>query len=160
MPKSTKRTSKTGKASKAPKVEFGAKSAFVRSVAVDVPASEVVALAKKQGLALSENHVYNIRATDRKQATKSGKVPRAVKSGRPSTSNEASLYAEQFRTAVVKIGFIEAEKIWENLRVVCGVNSDEPAPTVRRRTVVTPSAVMGGTAPSPASTAPSTTSGE
>ena len=75
---------RTTKKKNTAKLPFGAKSNFVRKHP-KMPAKELSALAKKEGLQITEAHIYNIRATDRKAAgkpaagkRKSAKATRAV----------------------------------------------------------------------------------
>ncbi len=51
--------------------QFGAKAAFIRSLPQSVPAKEVVAEAAKQGLHITEGHVYNLRSSTTKKPKQS-----------------------------------------------------------------------------------------
>jgi hypothetical protein len=111
-----KATPKKTKGSKTPKAEFGAKTKFVRTVALDMPAKQVVEEAAKQGLAMSENHVYAVRAEMRKKKKQrptartpksSGAVPRVPAPSAKSTGLEA-----QLRHAIAELGLARARAIF------------------------------------------------
>jgi hypothetical protein len=48
------------------------KAQFVRGLPSNTPAKEVVAQAKAAGISITENHVYGVRAGDKRAKTKSG----------------------------------------------------------------------------------------
>lgn len=97
-------------AKKKTKVKFGAKAEFVRGLARDTPAKEVVALAAKKGLKLSENYVYTIRSS----GSKKGKAKPSPK-GRSSAGGMSAAEA-QLRDAIADLGLVTATRILESVR--------------------------------------------
>lgn len=65
MATSKKRVS-AQKTHKPGKPKFGAKADFVRKQPASMSAKEVVEAAKKAGLTMTENHVYNVRSAAKK----------------------------------------------------------------------------------------------
>jgi len=94
------------------KAAFGAKAAFVRALAREMPAKEVVALAAKKGLKLSENYVYTIRSSGPSKPTK--RKP-GLQPGRKGKAGSASMTpAEaQLRNAIADLGLVKATEILE-----------------------------------------------
>lgn len=92
------------------KAKFGAKAAFVRAHA-DLAAKDVVDLAAKAGLAMTVNHVYNVRST-------SG-ISRRVTGGRASTPRAGA--ALQSSTTAAKAGISGAESQFRRLVLQIGV---------------------------------------
>jgi hypothetical protein len=99
-------------AKKSTKSAFGAKAAFVRGVARDVPAKDVVAQAAKKGLKLTENYVYTIRS-----ASSASKAKKAAKPGRKLGASSGMSAAEaQLRDAIADLGLVTATRILESVR--------------------------------------------
>jgi hypothetical protein len=95
--------------------KFGAKSAFVRSIARDTPAKEVVALGKKKGIALSEAYVYSIRSNSSAAKAKKGKP--GPKPGRRAAASNGMTPAEaQLRNAIADLGLVKATEILEAVK--------------------------------------------
>jgi hypothetical protein len=122
-PKSAK--SSKAKASKAGKVKFGDKARFVKAQPVDMPASQVIALAAEQGIPLSENHVYNTRKLMREkdeQGTGDGIVqaPNGKKDGASIAGAIPGIGKAQwintFKSAVFFLGHEESVKVLEEMR--------------------------------------------
>lgn len=133
MPQNNKKTRRTkrgaksaaaAKASKAGKVKFGDKARFVRTQPVDLPASQVIALAAEQGIPLSENHVYNTRKMMRDEkdveqspisgVTPSGKNGSSLASVVPGVGK--AQWINTFKSAVFFLGHEESTKILEEMR--------------------------------------------
>ena len=57
-------------AAKKKKLKMPTKSAFVKNLPADMPAKEISALAKKEGLVISPGYVYEIRSADKRRAKK------------------------------------------------------------------------------------------
>ncbi len=111
-----KTTSKRTKGSKTRKTEFGAKAEFVRAARLDTPAKRVVEEAAKQGLSMSENHVYAVRAEMRKKRSKRSTV-RTPKSSvavpkSPAPSPKSSGLEAQLRHAIAELGLARARAIF------------------------------------------------
>lgn len=101
-------------AKKKTKSAFGAKAAFVRSVAHDVPAKQVVAQAAKKGLKLSENYVYTIRSSS---GSKAPQDKRGSKPGRKAARSSGMSAAEaQLRDAIADLGLVAATRILEGVK--------------------------------------------
>lgn len=107
-----KATHKKTKGSKTPKAEFGAKTKFVQAVALDIPAKQVVEEAAKQGLAMSENHVYAVRAEMRKKQKKQGSAPRTPKNSAVPKASKSSGLETQLRHAIAELGLARARAIF------------------------------------------------
>jgi len=105
------------KQKKARKAKFGAKAAFVRAHA-NLGAKEVVDLAAKAGLAMTVNHVYNVRSTSgisrrigapRAKAPRSGLArPAATARGKKGGTSAAE---SEFRRLVLQIGVARARTL-------------------------------------------------
>jgi hypothetical protein len=102
-------------AKKKSKSAFGAKAAFVRSVARETPAKEVVAQAAKKGVKLTENYVYTVRSSS--GATKAAKGKPGPKPGRGKASaGEMSAAEAQLRDAIADLGLVTAARILESVK--------------------------------------------
>jgi hypothetical protein len=80
--------------------QHGSKSAFVRNLPQDLPAKEVVAKAKAEGIKLSIAQVYNIRSTSKRKGTIKSTPRPAVKS---SSSGRAPVEASDSETRLRKL---------------------------------------------------------
>ncbi len=101
----------------------GTKAAFVRSMPADMPAKQVVEQAAKQGVKLSENHVYAVRSAAKKPARTATKA--TVKKSSPKRSaplkspgvgtsrgtKPASLES-QLRRAIGELGLARAREVF------------------------------------------------
>jgi len=105
--------------------EFGAKAAFIRSMPTTMTAKDVVAEAQKQGLKITEGHVYNLRSSSTKKpksgastlSVSNGGAPVKRGPGRPpkvarptttsSTSDEGAL-----RRAIAELGLTRARAVF------------------------------------------------
>lgn len=88
------------------------KSEFVRSMG-DAKASDVVAAAKRQGIALSERYVWVIRSSDKAKARKGltvGGAGRRAQRGRASGGAES-----QLRHAIAELGLASARRILDEV---------------------------------------------
>jgi hypothetical protein len=103
-------------AKKKTKPEFGAKAAFVRGIPRETPAKEVVAQAKKKGIALTEAYVYSIRSNS--GAGKAAKGKPGPKPGRKARASQGGMSpAEaQLRDAIADLGLVTATKILESVK--------------------------------------------
>jgi hypothetical protein len=90
------------------------KSSFVRSLASDTPATDVVAAAKKQGIkGLTERYVYVIRSSDKARA-RSGRPP--VGEGRKGGRRGAAGGSEAaLRRAIAELGLSAARAIFREV---------------------------------------------
>ena len=107
------------------------KSAFVRSLPADMPAKDVVEKAKAQGMKLSVEYVYSIRAAAKTTAKKSAKAGAAKRRGRaPKTKSSngngssSARVEDLLRAAAAElglshaIGLLQAEQ--QKVRAVIG----------------------------------------
>jgi hypothetical protein len=100
---------KTKSAAKQTAPKKQTKAAFVRSLPATTPAKDVVAKAKATGISLSENYVYNVRATSkisRRTGRASGSRSRKVGPSRTTASSEAT-----FRRLVLDLGLSRAKNL-------------------------------------------------
>ena len=110
--------------------KFGAKAEFIRSQPASMSAKDVVEAAKRVGLKVTVNHVYNIRAASKKEGAYA--PPRSVpapstnqlaasRRGRgpasPSHSASAALEA-QLRRAIAEVGLQRAREIFNSVESV------------------------------------------
>lgn len=116
------------KASNKSSGKFGAKADFIRSQPAAMSAKEVVEAAKKAGLKVTVNHVYNIRAAEKKEGgfsaprsaspnsmptpSRRGRKP-AGGAGLASTALEA-----QLRRAIAEVGLQRAREIFDSVESV------------------------------------------
>lgn len=108
-PMATKKKKKKRKSTaKAAKLAHGSKSEFVRTHP-GMPAAELAALAKKQGVALTPGLIYNIRAADKRRSGKNGRV-----TGRAARSNGSN--ENQLRSLVMRMGLDSADAVFTELR--------------------------------------------
>ena len=107
--------------------KFGAKAEYIRSQPASMSAKEVVEAAKKVGLKVTVNHVYNIRAASKKEGAYA--PPRSVpapstnqpsRRGRgPSSVHTASAALEaQLRRAIAEVGLQRAREIFDSVESV------------------------------------------
>jgi hypothetical protein len=112
------------KRSSAKNPEFGAKAAFIRSMPSSMPAKEVVSEAAKQGLKITEGHVYNLRSGSSKKVKNGattltvtngsgsaakrgpGRPPKAAAAA-PATTQESAL-----RRAIAELGLTRARAVF------------------------------------------------
>jgi len=96
------------------KAEFGAKSAFVRSLPESMPAADVVDAARKKGITLTTGLIYNIRSTAKKstvkKATKAVSQPRGRKGRARRTAGLGSAEV-QLRNAIAALGITKTKEI-------------------------------------------------
>ncbi|HEX9619534.1 MAG TPA: hypothetical protein VF989_05335 [Polyangiaceae bacterium] len=102
----------------AKQTKFGEKARFVRTLPPGTPAKEVVAAAKKKGITISENYVYNLRSNDG-MAQKRGGKGRARAGAVRSTGSESAQEA-QFRKAVAELGLSKAREILRSVEAAFG----------------------------------------
>lgn len=117
------------KRSSAKNPEFGAKAAFIRSMPSTMPAKEVVAEAAKQGLKLTEGHVYNLRSGSSKKSmngsttlsiTNGSAAPAKRGPGRPPKSAAAAPVSQpqhtsqetSLRRAIAELGLTRARAVF------------------------------------------------
>jgi hypothetical protein len=110
------------KRSKKDKAAHGSKSDFVRAHA-GVGAVELVALAKKEGVTLTQGHIYNIRAQDKKRAAKNGgatngatAVTNGATKARATKATTGGPEESQLRALVLRIGLDRAEAVIAKLK--------------------------------------------
>jgi len=102
-------------AKKKTKSAFGAKAAFVRGVPHETPAKEVVALAAKKGLKLSENYVYTIRSSGSKSKKAGRPGPKPGRKGKAGSDGMTPAEA-QLRNAIADLGLVKASEILEAVK--------------------------------------------
>ena len=111
--------------------KFGAKAEFIRSQPASMSAKDVVDAAKKVGLKVTVNHVYNIRAAGKKDggfapprsvsvpstnqptASRRGRGPASTRAGAASTALEG-----QLRRAIAEVGLQRAREIFDSVESV------------------------------------------
>ncbi len=111
--------------------KFGAKAEFIRSQPASMSAKEVVEAAKKVGLKVTVNHVYNIRAAGKKEGgfapprsaaapsashstgSRRGRGPGSASGGAASAALEA-----QLRRAIAEVGLQRAREIFDSVESV------------------------------------------
>lgn len=111
--------------------KFGAKAEFIRSQPASMSAKDVVEAAKRVGLKVTVNHVYNIRAAGKKEGgfgaprsvpTPSTSQPTASRRGRgpASTAGGAASAAleAQLRRAIAEVGLQRAREIFDSVESV------------------------------------------
>jgi hypothetical protein len=108
--------------------KFGAKADFIRSQPASMSAKDVVEAARKAGLKVTVNHVYNIRAAEKKDG--SHPAPRSVAAPSTSTPSRrgrkpgssamtASTALEaQLRRAIAEVGLQRAREIFDSVESV------------------------------------------
>lgn len=89
------------------------KVAFVKSLPPTMPASEVVAKAKAQGLSLSAAYVYVIRS---KAGARKAKPVRRAPQRRRTTSTDGGSAERSFASLVLDLGFARAGELLEQLQ--------------------------------------------
>ncbi len=110
--------------------KFGAKADFIRSQPVSMSAKDVVEAAKKAGLKVTVNHVYNIRAAEKKDggyaaprsvAAPNTNLPAPSRRGRKpmvhAMSANTALEA-QLRRAIAEVGLQRAREIFDSVESV------------------------------------------
>lgn len=116
MATAAKKKTKKSKSTKAGKSEFGAKAEFIRSKPLGMPANQVVEEGAKQGLSMSANHVYAVRAEMRKKQKQSAKAatpsPPAAPARAPATTTRPSNLEAQLRHAIAELGLARARAIF------------------------------------------------
>lgn len=95
--------------------KFGAKAEFVRAVARDTPAKEVVAQAAKKGIKLTENYVYTIRSASSGAKKASKAKPGPKRGGKARVAGMTSAEA-QLRNAIADLGLVKATEILEAVK--------------------------------------------
>lgn len=110
--------------------KFGAKAEYIRSQPESMSAKEVVEAAKKVGLKVTVNHVYNIRAAAKKEGAfapprsvpaSSMNQPAASRRGRKpasSTLTANTALEAQLRRAIAEVGLQRAREIFESVESV------------------------------------------
>lgn len=88
--KKTKMTKKPATPKPSPKAEKLNKAAFVRSMPLTMPVKDVVAAAKKQGMKLSDNYVYNVR-TEIKKKSGPAKAKQVKQTPKPATKPNVAI---------------------------------------------------------------------
>lgn len=111
---------KKNTASKKPTKAFGNKTRFVLELPQELSAAQVVEEARKNGIAIAENHVHNIRSIARSRARKGSPRPTAprVRSA-ASAASPSSSYAKHealLIEAVVHVGLAKARDLLDRLR--------------------------------------------
>lgn len=122
----TAKKQKTPKKTKAikGKDERGSKARFVRGMPAEMPAKQVVEEAAKQGIKLSENHVYAVRSEAKKtkkgatkadpkksSATSAGRKKRKTVAPTRTATKPGSLEA-QLRHAIGELGLARAREVF------------------------------------------------
>ena len=112
----------SAKKAAAPKAAFGSKAEFIRAQSSALSAKEVVEAAAKDGLTMTENHVYTVRAEAKKKlgnpATTSTpkrttKTTKTKTARTPSVSEpKLSDLEAQLRRAIGEMGLAKARAIF------------------------------------------------
>lgn len=103
--------------------KFGAKAEFVRAQPSSMSAKEVVEAAKKAGLVMTENHVYNVRSAAKKaeaEKAANGASKKNVASKKAATAKAASTpksggLEAQLRSAIAELGLARARAIFADV---------------------------------------------
>ena len=110
--------------------KFGAKADFIRSQPASMSAKDVVDAARKVGLKVTVNHVYNIRAAEKKDSPHAGPRSAAAPStnlaspsrrGRRSAAQAVSASTAleaQLRRAIAEVGLQRAREIFDSVESV------------------------------------------
>jgi hypothetical protein len=111
--------------------KFGAKADFIRSQPASMSAKDVVEAARKAGLKVTVNHVYNIRAAEKKEGSHGGprsvaaastSAPAASRRGRKPASASAlsasTAVEAQLRRAIAEVGLQRAREIFDSVESV------------------------------------------
>jgi len=98
---------------------FGAKADFIRDQPSNMSAKDIVDAAAKQGLRISVNHVYNLRAAAKKQPGAGRSSATSSKSGRGRTATGVGAAAPgleaQLRSAIAQVGLRRAREIFDSV---------------------------------------------
>jgi len=98
---------------------FGAKADFIRNQPSSMSAKDIVDAAAKQGIRISVNHVYNLRAAAKKQpgSGKSGAGSTKSARGRAATglATVAPGLEAQLRSAIAQVGLRRAREIFDSV---------------------------------------------
>lgn len=97
------------------KLPFGSKAAFVRANP-NIKASDLVKLAKKQGIIMTSGHIYNIRAEGKKKPNAASSSSVATKPSTTASTSGLPRLDAQLRTLVIRIGLDRAEQIFSDLK--------------------------------------------
>ncbi len=97
------------------------KAAFVRGIDLSMPAKEVVAKAKADGITLSEAYVYNVRATSKTKKTGGGRGRGGRRGPAPKSSPTATVRVspgrgsaeELLRAVAAELGLAHAISVLE-----------------------------------------------
>ncbi len=107
--------------------KFGAKADFIRSQPASMSAKEVVEAARKVGLKVTVNHVYNIRAAEKKEgphgprSVAAPSAPSPSRRGRKPASQPSSASTAleaQLRRAIAEVGLQRAREIFDSVESV------------------------------------------
>src|SRR5512140_1763560 len=109
--------------------KFGAKADFIRSQPASMSAKDVVDAARKAGLKVTVNHVYNIRAAEKKDsphaAPRSAAAPSTnslspSRRGRKATQaiSASTALEAQLRRAIAEVGLQRAREIFDSVESV------------------------------------------
>lgn len=92
------------------------KAAFVRGIDPNMPAKEVVAKAKAEGITLSEAYVYNVRATSKSKSKKTGgrRGPAPKNAGAVRVSPGRGSAEELLRAVAAELGLAHAIAVLES----------------------------------------------
>ena len=112
---------------------YGNKTKFVLGLSRDLSAKEVVAEAKKNGITITEAHVYKIRSTAKAKGGKGpGRPPKALKSAKATKAGaRAGRPAAAGRAAAGKASRASAGQSKRDF--VLGFGSDTPASEILRK---------------------------
>jgi len=110
--------------------KFGAKADFIRSQPASMSAKDVVEAAKRAGLKVTVNHVYNIRAAGKKDGgfppsrsvgAPSASQPTPSRRGRgpaSSAGTPSSALETQLRRAIAEVGLQRAREIFDSVESI------------------------------------------
>ncbi len=98
---------------------FGQKAAFIRGQPADMPPREVVAAAAKEGIKISETHVYKLRSAAKQTAAKKrgprrepGRPPKALPDAAAKPANGLTKSDAELLRAIAAIGLDRARELF------------------------------------------------
>jgi hypothetical protein len=92
--------------------KFGIKADFIRRSAASMTAKDVVEAAKKAGIKVTVNHVYNVRANAKKRRGVAGAKP----GPKPRAADHAPGLEAQLRGLIAQIGLQRARQVFTEVQ--------------------------------------------
>jgi hypothetical protein len=105
--------------------KFGAKADFIRSQPESMSAKEIVEAAAKQGMRVSVNHVYNLRAAAASKSvarapSAATQLPRKLRVGRPPAIAAGENVEQKLRMAIAELGLVRAREVFDMIEAAFG----------------------------------------